>query len=218
MINIGRNIGRRHTISFQKFKMGSRRSSRLSGLAENGVSETKATNGLTANSKKRKTVDESKATNVDKEGFTVPSTPKRTKIAPPIPPSTPTPAAAKLIGQPHNYVFGSTALHNRLADPLTTNAPLISPATSRVLANKDVNGVSPSKPPQTLTTTGNILEKACAHLVKIDPKMKALIDKHHCAVFSPEGLEEEIDPFESLCSGIISQQVRGQVHYHFGRY
>lgn len=28
-------------------------------------------------------------------------------------------------------------------------------------------------------------------------------------MFSPEGLAEEIDPFESLCSGIISQQVSG---------
>lgn len=39
--------------------------------------------------------------------------------------------------------------------------------------------------------------------------MKPLIDAHPCRIFSPEGLAEEIDPFESLCSGIISQQVSG---------
>lgn len=35
------------------------------------------------------------------------------------------------------------------------------------------------------------------------------IDAHHCRIFSPEGLAEKIDPFESLASGIISQQVSG---------
>jgi DNA-3-methyladenine glycosylase II len=39
--------------------------------------------------------------------------------------------------------------------------------------------------------------------------MKPLIEKHHCRIFSPEGLAEQIDPFESLCSSIISQQVSG---------
>jgi DNA-3-methyladenine glycosylase II len=39
--------------------------------------------------------------------------------------------------------------------------------------------------------------------------MKPLVDKHHCRIFSPEGLAESIDPFESLASGIISQQVSG---------
>jgi DNA-3-methyladenine glycosylase II len=54
-----------------------------------------------------------------------------------------------------------------------------------------------------------LLEEACAHLIKVDARMKALVDAHPCRVFSPEGLAEEIDPFESLCSGIISQQVSG---------
>lgn len=39
--------------------------------------------------------------------------------------------------------------------------------------------------------------------------MKPLIEKHHCRIFSPEGLAEKVEPFESLCSGIISQQVSG---------
>ncbi|KAK3996676.1 DNA glycosylase [Cladorrhinum sp. PSN332] len=39
--------------------------------------------------------------------------------------------------------------------------------------------------------------------------MKPLIEARHCHIFSPEGLAEKIDPFESLSSGIISQQVSG---------
>lgn len=39
--------------------------------------------------------------------------------------------------------------------------------------------------------------------------MRPLIEAHPCRVFSAEGLAEQIDPFESLCSGIISQQVSG---------
>lgn len=35
------------------------------------------------------------------------------------------------------------------------------------------------------------------------------MEKNHCRAFSPEGLAETIDPFESLASGIISQQVSG---------
>lgn len=39
--------------------------------------------------------------------------------------------------------------------------------------------------------------------------MKPLVEAHQCRIFSPEGLAEKIDPFESLASGIISQQVSG---------
>lgn len=39
--------------------------------------------------------------------------------------------------------------------------------------------------------------------------MKSLIDAHYCSVFSPEGLAKKVDPFESLASSIISQQVSG---------
>lgn len=39
--------------------------------------------------------------------------------------------------------------------------------------------------------------------------MRPLIEAHRCRIFSPEGLAEQVDPFESLCSGIISQQVSG---------
>jgi DNA-3-methyladenine glycosylase II len=46
-------------------------------------------------------------------------------------------------------------------------------------------------------------------LLSVDPGLKSLIEKHHCRVFSPEGLNEEIDPFRSLSSGIMAQQVSG---------
>ena len=45
--------------------------------------------------------------------------------------------------------------------------------------------------------------------MKVDPKMEALVKKHHCKVFSPEGLKEVVDPFTALSSGIIGQQVCG---------
>ena len=101
---------------------------------------------------------------------------------------------------------------NRPAEPHGTNATLKTPGGSRLVPySKQVVDSSPikgglSKP---TTTTQHLLEQACAHLVSVDARMKPLIERHHCRVFSPEGLAEEIDPFESLCSSIISQQVSG---------
>ena len=57
------------------------------------------------------------------------------------------------------------------------------------------------------TTTENLLEKACAHMIEMDPKLKVVIEKHHCKLFSPEGLQEEVEPFTALASGIMAQQV-----------
>lgn len=101
---------------------------------------------------------------------------------------------------------------NRPAEPHGTNATLKTPGGSRLVPHsKEVVDSSPiksglSKP---TTTTQHLLEQACAHLVSVDARMKPLIERHHCRVFSPEGLAEELDPFESLCSSIISQQVSG---------
>lgn len=58
-------------------------------------------------------------------------------------------------------------------------------------------------------TTANLLEKACAHLIAVDPKLRTVIEQNPCKVFSPEGLAEKIDPFRSLVSGICGQQVSG---------
>lgn len=101
-----------------------------------------------------------------------------------------------------------SAAVNRLADPALTNAPLLSPETSRIVSSKPIGLISPSKS-ASRATTATILEQACAHLIKVDPRMKPLVEQHHCRIFSPEGLAESVDPFEALSSGIISQQVSG---------
>jgi len=129
-------------------------------------------------------------------------------------PATPTPEAVGLISEtlqingalPHKPKPPAV---NRLADPNRTNAPLFSPETSRIVAPKPIDAVSPSKLPRVKTTTSNLLQEACAHLIKVDKRMKPLIDTHHCRIFSLEGLAEEVDPFEALVSSIISQQVSG---------
>ena len=101
---------------------------------------------------------------------------------------------------------------DRPAEPHKTNAPLITPRGSRLVTyTKETLAASPSKTglPQPSTTTGHILEDACAHLIRVEPRLKPLIQKHYCHVFCPEGLAEPCDPFKSLCSGIMAQQVSG---------
>ncbi|KAG6016147.1 hypothetical protein E4U43_004148 [Claviceps pusilla] len=119
----------------------------------------------------------------------------------------------------------------RLADPMATNAALLSPESSGVVASKKVK-VEPVSPDHTPTarrrrggeeegggggggggggtlTTENLLDKACAHLISVDERMRPLVERNYCKMFSPEGLAEKIDPFKSLASGIISQQLSG---------
>jgi DNA-3-methyladenine glycosylase II len=99
----------------------------------------------------------------------------------------------------------------RKAAPNATNAPLQTPKGSRIVAYpSDLFETSSSQTTgQPSLTTENLLEKACEHLVKVDPRLKTVIDKHQCRMFSPEGLQEEVEPFTALASGIISQQVSG---------
>jgi len=56
-------------------------------------------------------------------------------------------------------------------------------------------------------TVDTLLSDAEEFLCKVDPKLKGLIEKHKCKVFSPEGLREVVDPFTALASGIMGQQV-----------
>ena len=144
-----------------------------------------------------------------------PSTPprKRTKITPLARlPSTPSTVSA------HGTLDGSASstskglIKPRPAEPRGTNATLKTPGGSRLVPfSREIVDSSPVKGGLTkpTTTTQDLLEQACAHLIAVDSRMKPLIERHHCRTFSPEGLAEEIDPFESLCSGIISQQVSG---------
>ena len=142
--------------------------------------------------------------------------PKKAKKAAVIP-STPTPAAVKLMSGLHSPgnigdANPSKSLEDRPADPLVTNAPLKTPRGSRVVTySKEVIDMSPSKTnlPRPTTTTEHLLEDACAHLLKVDPGLKAVVHQHHCKTFSPEGLAEEVDPFRSLVSSILAQQVSG---------
>lgn len=160
----------------------------------------------------------------------------RASTPPPL--ATPTPSNAKLMGEPASDGIEPRTPEakkprargvTRLAPPNATLATLVSPESSRIVTSKDATraqSVSPMKqPPAPLLgaapllgpvaplpkppTTANILEEACRHLIAVDGRMKTLVDAHHCRVFSPEGLAEQIDPFESLCSGILSQQVSG---------
>lgn len=54
-----------------------------------------------------------------------------------------------------------------------------------------------------------ILQTSCDHLIAVNPRLKPLIEKHACPIFSPDSLSTAVDSFESLCISIISQQVSG---------
>ncbi|KJZ76317.1 hypothetical protein HIM_04399 [Hirsutella minnesotensis 3608] len=139
----------------------------------------------------------------------------RRPVTPSSPPRTPTTGVAAVVLEPATGAAGNgppTARRKgvaRLADPRLSNATLVSPETSRVVASRDVDSVSPSKIHAVTTTTQNLLDEACEHLISVDERLRPLIEKNPCKLFSPEGLAEKIDPFESLASGIVSQQVSG---------
>ncbi|KAL8939925.1 MAG: hypothetical protein Q9216_003082 [Gyalolechia sp. 2 TL-2023] len=101
---------------------------------------------------------------------------------------------------------------DRPAELHSTNAPLKTPRGSRLVSYpQEVLESSPSKTglPRPIISTTQLLEQACAHLIKADPRMQPLIDKYPCRLFSPQGLAEDVDPFQSLCNGIMAQQVSG---------
>ncbi|KAL4809069.1 DNA glycosylase [Aspergillus unguis] len=98
---------------------------------------------------------------------------------------------------------------NRPVEPHRTNATLLTPHGSSLVAYP--NDISPSKTglPRPIATTGTLLEKATAHLIATDARLEPLIKAHPCKLFSPEGLAQKIDPFRSLVGTIIGQQVSG---------
>jgi DNA-3-methyladenine glycosylase II len=101
---------------------------------------------------------------------------------------------------------------DRPVDPHRTNATLLTPHGSAVNAYPaHIEDASPTKTglPRHLATTGTILDQATAHLIATDPRLATIISQHPCPLFSPAGLAEEIDPFNSLTSSIIGQQVSG---------
>jgi len=189
--------------------MVTRRSARLSGAAQDLAAKSADQSmppPAAAPSRKRKA--DQKATAAQEAA--PPATPprkRRTAKSDVPPPATPTPSAVGLMASPAKRTpKPKREPTTRLADPTGTNAPLLSPETSRIVAPKAVDG---ARGATSKTTSATILEEACAHLVSVDARMAPLIRAHHCRIFSPEGLAERIDPFESLASGIISQQVSG---------
>ena len=178
-----------------------RRSTRLSAQsASNASLAAVPAPSLAPSSRKRKAaVDEPKT-----------PTKRRTQDKNVPPPATHTPTAVGLSPHPHDGdEKPKSRAVTRIVDPEGTNAPLFSPGRSRLVANKDVESVSPSKVSKFKITTANLLEEANKYLVSVDERMKPLVEHNFCRIFSPEGLGESLDPFESLVSGIISQQVSG---------
>jgi len=99
---------------------------------------------------------------------------------------------------------------DRPAEPHVANAPIKSPTSNNVVTaystwSGDIAGPAPTG------TTNSILDDAVAHLKRMDEngRLAPFIAKFHCKVFDAEGLAQPIDPFRSLASGIIAQQVSG---------
>ena len=142
--------------------------------------------------------------------------PRVTKTAEKPPPFTPTPSAIGLMinARTPNYSSGDiddpSPPAERRVEAGHANANLITPGGTQVQPSfSNFEEPSPSKPIANSGTTTSLLEAACNYLTTVDPNLKPLIDKHHCHVFSSQGLNEEIDPFRSLSSGIMAQQVSG---------
>ncbi|KAJ9602031.1 3-methyladenine DNA glycosylase [Cladophialophora chaetospira] len=130
------------------------------------------------------------------------------------PPLTPTPSLVQLIRAPYSSgdIDDVTPPPDRPAQPHITNAPLVTPGGTQHVAYEDaLPDSTPSKTvlPRPTATSNTLLEKGCAHLISVDPRFRAIIEQHPCHVFSAKGLAEVIDPFRSLSSGIMGQQVSG---------
>ncbi|KAI1817352.1 DNA glycosylase [Poronia punctata] len=208
--------------------MSTRRSARLIAASEKDTKTSSPSETMAPpppsppkqRGRKRKVTTDAAPNTANGEAPATPNKRRAQKASTP-PPATPTPSNAKLIAEP--AAVGDpgpatpltkrkprAAAVDRLADTNATLATLVSPETSRIVkarARARSRSASPSKRP--VTAGPSILEEANRHLIAVDPRMRPLVEKNHCRIFSPEGLAEQIDPFESLCSSIISQQVSG---------
>jgi hypothetical protein len=143
--------------------MSSRRSARLSARAqaEPAGQDTPSTPMLASSStpatKSRKRKVPPAEDDVPAKAPATPKRgpPKKTAVHSPAAAPTATPSAVRLIAEPAAAAVSTPKPRavERLADPNLTNAPLLSPETSRVISYNP-------------TTTANILEEACAHLIK----------------------------------------------------
>ncbi|KAL2867878.1 DNA-3-methyladenine glycosylase II [Aspergillus lucknowensis] len=197
--------------------MSLRRSARLSAvLPRQPVIQTPSQpNGITKTRKpstkeKKKKVEQTKKT---LNSLLQPPTDDANPLssAPNLKPSTNTPTTAYWDSNASTRPQTPPPL-DRPVEPHRTNATLLTPHGSSLVAYPPgAESISPSKTglPRPTATTGTLLEQATAHLIAADPRLEPLIKAHHCALFSPEGLAEKIDPFQSLVSTIIGQQVSG---------
>jgi DNA-3-methyladenine glycosylase II len=145
------------------------------------------------------------------------------------PPFTPTPAGVGIIASSTNEsghpLESLVTLQPRPAEPHATNAPLSDPNSADVVTfsspikPSDPSPVKRRKAKQALPpdmgslkspsrNIDTLLQEAEDYLISVDPKLKGLIEKHKCKMFSPEGLREVVDPFTALASSIMGQQVR----------
>jgi DNA-3-methyladenine glycosylase II len=141
-----------------------------------------------------------------------PTTPNKRRKLNTLPPITPTPSAVGFM----TSTSATKPTHTpqppptRNLKPYHTNATLLTPgggtATFKEEEEEDTT-TSPSKP--SAPTNKTLLSTACSHLLSVDPTLAPIIAAHTCKPFTPEGLAEKIDPFRSLASGIIAQQVSG---------
>ncbi|KAH3948686.1 hypothetical protein HBH98_138800 [Parastagonospora nodorum] len=205
--------------------------------ANGGAKYTKVPLPTKAAPKKRKTTAPAPSSPLPESDFPVPDLPatplpKKRKTAKgggdgesplkPPPPFTPTPAGVGLITS--SKLDHPLDAFPRPADPHTTNAPLSTPGDSLVVSSPikpdDPSPVKRRKakelvPPDVGVVNGpsrnihTLLKEAEEFLIGVDPKLKGLIEKHHCKMFSPEGLREVVDPFTALASSIMGQQVSG---------
>jgi DNA-3-methyladenine glycosylase II len=142
------------------------------------------------------------------------------------PPFTPTPSGVGLIASSTSRELNHPLeSFPRPAEPHSTNVPLSTPGDSHVVAyqSSPIKPEDPSPvkrrkakevvPPDVgalknpSTNIDTLLKEAEEFLIGVDPKLKGLIEKHRCKMFSPEGLREVVDPFTALASSIMGQQV-----------
>lgn len=174
--------------------------------------------------------DETKASQ-DADGFAIPAAPatpanKRRKVLADDAAPAPFQHSPSAIGLPTKPSATNNRRTKRPAEPHATNALLKTPKGSKVAAyteadhilegglidrEKKAHAQAKNGIPLPTTDTDRLLEEACKHLIAVDTtgKMKVLVDQHHCRIFSPEGLAEEIEPFRALASSIMGQQVSG---------
>jgi DNA-3-methyladenine glycosylase II len=126
-------------------------------------------------------------------------------------PFTPTPAAIGLM-------LGKTGAKKRKVtttneDPshaplLTPNGTILEPTTTT--QDHILDNIPSQSKPSSSSSPDTLLDTACAHLISVDPNLAPLIAAHKCTIFSAAELHRPIDPFRSLASGIISQQISGK--------